>query len=148
MVTNYDPAAAPVFERIDTYEEWLQNEGAKTHGGLYIKDLYSLELDYWPRKGCNGAVVYLDGDEETDEHVVEVGPAGKTNPEHHMFNEVIYVLSGRGATSVWYDESRKQTFEWNEGRLLLDPHERLVPALQRQRLGAHPHGLRSQTSRE
>ena len=82
MVTNYDPAAAPAFERIDTYEEWQKNEGAVIQGGLYIRDLYSLELDYWPRKGCNGAVVYLDGDEETDEHVVEVGPAGKTNPEH------------------------------------------------------------------
>ena len=115
MTTNYDPALAPTFERIDTYEEWQKNEGAVIHGGLYIRDLYSLELDYWPRKGCNGAVVYLDGDEETDEHVVEVGPAGKTNPERHMFNEVIYVLSGRGATSVWYDESRKQTFEWTEG---------------------------------
>ncbi|MCY4582487.1 MAG: cupin domain-containing protein, partial [Chloroflexi bacterium] len=115
MTTNYDPTTAPVFERIATYEEWQQSEGAKLHGGLYIRDLYSLELDYWPRKGCNGAVVYLDGDEETDEHVLEIEPAGKTNPEHHMYNEVIYVLSGRGATSVWYDESRKQTFEWNEG---------------------------------
>ena len=115
MTTNYDPALAPTFERIDTYEEWQKNEGAVIHGGLYIRDLYTLELDYWPRKGCNGAVVYLDGDEETDEHVVEVGPAGKTNPERHMFNEVIYVLSGRGATSVWYDETRKQTFEWTEG---------------------------------
>ena len=75
----------------------------------------TLELDYWPRKGCNGAVVYLDGDEGTDEHVIEIGPAGKTNPEHHMYNEVIYVLSGRGATSVWYDESKKQTFEWAKG---------------------------------
>ena len=115
MTTNNDPAQVPVFERIDSYEEWKRDEGVKLHGGLYIKDLYSLELDYWPRKGVNGAVVYLDGDEDTDEHVIEIGPAGKTNPEHHMYNEVIYVLSGRGATSVWYDESKKQTFEWAEG---------------------------------
>jgi quercetin dioxygenase-like cupin family protein len=65
--------------------------------------------------GCDGAVVYLDGDEETNEHVIEVGPGGKTNPVHHMFNEVVYVLSGRGATQVWYDEGRKQTFEWAAG---------------------------------
>lgn len=115
MTTNYDPAHAPVFERIDAYEDWQKSEGAMLHGGLYIRDLYSLELAHWARKGCDGAVVYLDGDEDTDEHVVEIGPAGKTNPERYMFNEVTYVLSGRGATSVWYDENRKQTFEWAEG---------------------------------
>ena len=111
MTTTYDPDTAPVFERIDTYEEWQKDEGAKLHAGLYIKDLYTLELEHWPRKGCDGAVVYLDGDEGTDEHVLEIGPAGKTNPERHMYTEVIYILSGRGATAVWYDEAKKQTFE-------------------------------------
>ena len=115
MTMNYDPAHAPVFERVDAYDEWRESEGVKLHGGLYIRDLYSLELEHWPRKGCDGAVVYLDGDEDTDEHVIEIAPAGKTNPERFMFNEVAYVLSGRGATSVWYDENRKQTFEWAEG---------------------------------
>ena len=115
MTTNYDQSKVSVFELIDTYEQWQQDEGVIIHGGLYIKDLYSLELSDWPRKGVKGAVVYLDGDEDTDEHVVEIGPAGKTNPERHMFNEVVYVLSGRGATSVWYDEGKKETFEWKEG---------------------------------
>lgn len=115
MTTTYDPDVAPIFERIDTYEEWQKDEGAKLHGGLYVQDLFALELDDWPRMGCKGAVVYLDGDEETNEHVLEIGPGGKTNPVHHMYNEVVYVLNGRGATSVWYDDNRKQTFEWAEG---------------------------------
>ena len=115
MTTSYDPDTAPIFERIDPYEEWQRDEGVKLHSGLYVKNLFTLELEHWARKGCDAAVVYLDGDEETNEIVVEIGPGGKTNPEHHMFNEVIYVLSGRGATSVWYDESKKQTFEWAAG---------------------------------
>jgi quercetin dioxygenase-like cupin family protein len=115
MTTTFDPDTAPVFERIDTYEEWQKDEGVKLHSGLYIKNLFTLELEHWARKGCDGAVIYLDGDEETNEIVIEIGPGGKTNPEHHMFNEVIYVLSGRGATSVWYDEAKKQTFEWAAG---------------------------------
>ena len=125
MTTNYDPALAPAFERIDSYEEWRNSEGAKLHGGLYIKDLLALELDYWPRKGCNGAVVYLDGDEETDEHVVEVGPCRQDEPgAPHVQRRSIYVLSGRGATSVWYDDSRKQTFEWSEGAYFSIPMTR------------------------
>jgi quercetin dioxygenase-like cupin family protein len=115
MTTSYDPDTAPVFERIDTYEEWQKDEGVKLHSGLYVRNLFTLELEHWPRKGCDGAVIYLDGDEETNEIVIEIGPGGKTNPEHHMFNEVIYILSGRGATSVWYDEGKKQTFEWAAG---------------------------------
>ena len=115
MTTTFDPDTAPVFERIDTYEEWQKDEGVKLHSGLYIKNLFTLELEHWARKGCDGAVIYLDGDEETNEIVIEIGPGGKTNPEHHMFNEVSYVLSGRGATSVWYDEAKKQTFEWAAG---------------------------------
>ena len=114
-MTTYDQAKAPVFERIDTYEEWQKDEDVIKHGGLYVKDLYSLEVSDWPRYGCKGAVIYLDGDEDTNEHLFEIAPGGKTNPVHHMFQEVIYVLEGRGATSVWYDEGRKQTFEWREG---------------------------------
>ena len=115
MTTNFDPAKAPVFERIDPYEEWQRDEGVKLHGGLYIKDLFNLELSHWPRMGVDGAVVYLDGDEDTNEIVLEIPPGGKSNPVHHMFNEVVYILNGRGATQVWYDEKHKQTFEWAEG---------------------------------
>jgi hypothetical protein len=63
MTTTYDLDTAPIFERIDTYEEWQRDEGVKLHGGLYIKNLFILELEHWARKGCDGAVIYLDGDE-------------------------------------------------------------------------------------
>jgi quercetin dioxygenase-like cupin family protein len=115
MTTTFDPDVAPIFERIDPYEEWQKDEDVQKHAGLYVKDLFSLELSDWPRMGCKGAVVYLDGDEETNEIVLEIGPGGNTNPVRHMYNEVVYVLEGRGATAVWYDESHKQTFEWKDG---------------------------------
>ena len=43
-------------------------------------------------------------------------PAGKAlKPQRHLFEELIYIVSGRGATTVWNDPASKHTFEWQEG---------------------------------
>jgi quercetin dioxygenase-like cupin family protein len=112
---------APVVERIDPYEDWREKEGVPLVGGVYIRDMKKIEVGDWPRKGVKGALCYMDGDDENDEHVVEIPPGGSTNPEHHMYDEAIYVISGRGTASVWYDERRKQTFEWGEGSFFVLP---------------------------
>ena len=41
-------------------------------------------------------------------------------PERY-FEELIYVVKGRGATSVWTEGGRKQTFEWQEGSMFSPP---------------------------
>ena len=38
-----------------------------------------------------------------------------------MFEALIYVVSGRGATTVWQEGGKKQTFEWGEGALFSPP---------------------------
>ena len=114
-------ATAPLLERIDPYAEWRAKEGATLVGGIYMPDMRKIELGPWPRKGVNGALCYLDGDDGIDEHLVEIPPGGATEPEHHIYDEAIYILSGRGATTIWYDENTKQTFEWNEGSFFALP---------------------------
>src|SRR5258706_15021291 len=32
-----------------------------------------------------------------------------------MFEELVYVVSGRGATTIWNEGGQKRTFEWQEG---------------------------------
>ena len=118
--------AAPRLERSDPYEQWQQKEGVPIVGGIYLKDLYSLEVGPWARKGCDGAICYLDGDDDTDEHLVEIPRGGSTTPERHMYTESIYILKGRGATSVWYDEKLKQTFEWGAGSFFTPPRNTWV----------------------
>src|SRR5438309_3127803 len=112
---------APLLQRIDPYQDWRRKEGAPLVGGIYIKDMKTVEVGPWPRKGVNGALLYLDGDDEMDEHLVEIPPGGKTIPEHHMYDEAIYVVKGRGTANVWYDENKKQTFEWGEGSFFCLP---------------------------
>ncbi len=112
-----DPEQAPVIQRIDPYAEWRKAEGPPMAGGVYFRDMNEIETGPWPRKGDNvkGALCYLDGDDDCDEHIVELGPGASTVPERHIYTECFYVLSGRGSCSVWIDENAKQTFEWGAG---------------------------------
>jgi len=112
---------APIVERIDPYQDWRQREEVPLVGGIYIRDMKQVEVGDWPRKGVKGALMYLDGDDEQDEHLVEIPPGGSTTPERHIYDEAIYVVAGRGTCSVWFDEKKKQTFEWGEGSFFVLP---------------------------
>jgi quercetin dioxygenase-like cupin family protein len=121
--TNLDPEKQPALVRIDMYEEWRKREGVPLVGGVYIKEMKAVELGPWPRKGddVKGALCYLDGDDEADEHIVELSPGSSTAPLRHMYTEALYVVSGHGSTSVWRDEHAKQTFEWGPGSYFVLP---------------------------
>ena len=113
-LTEYDIA--------DGYKLWLKAEGVKVHEGFYFPQISDIELGPWERKGGAGAVVHIDNAHlPNDCHVVEIRPGGKSEPEHHMYEITIYVVSGRGATTVWNDESAKHTFEWHAGSLFSIP---------------------------
>lgn len=121
---NLDPEKQPSLTRLDMYQEWRKREGAPLVGGVYIKDMKAVEVGPWPRKGdgVKGALCYLDGDDEADEHLVELPPGGSTAPLRHLYTEAIYVVSGHGSTSVWRGEqSAKQTFEWGPGSYFVLP---------------------------
>ena len=114
---------------INPYREWQQREGVPLITGYYVADLATLELGDWPRRGGRGAFVNLEGTGGVnDMQVLEIPPGGATNPDHHLFEALVFAISGRGSTSVWYDERRKQTFEWGPGSLWaipLNAHYRL-----------------------
>jgi len=118
-----DPEKQPALTRIDAYEEWRRREGVPLVGGVYLKDINAVEVAPWPRKGkgVKGALCYLDGDDESDEHIVELSPGDYTDPLRHLYTEAIYVLSGRGSTAVWRDYGVKQTFEWGPGSYFVLP---------------------------
>jgi quercetin dioxygenase-like cupin family protein len=91
-------------------------------GGYHIPDLKSVELKRWARKGGTGTFINLEGTGQTDDaYVCEIAPGKSLEPEKYLFEELIYVLSGRGATTIWTDGGGKQTFEWQEGSLFSPP---------------------------
>ena len=118
------PPTAPLDAYIapDPYALWKEREGVPVIVDYAFEDLNAIELGPWPRKGGRGAIINIPNNFlRTDSHVVEIRPGGKSEPERHLYEEVVYVISGRGATSVWLDEKEKQTFEWHEGSLFAIP---------------------------
>src|SRR5436309_5914863 len=105
------------------YRVWQHDEGIPIYRGSYIEDLYHLPLASWPRAGQTAAFINLAGQEEDDAYVLEIAPGGHTEPLHHLFEETIFILEGRGATTFWSatDNARKQTVEWQRGSLFSPP---------------------------
>ena len=120
-------AAAPTgpleeFPIDDPYVAWQQREGMRVIEDFAFEDLGAVELSAWPRKGGQGAVINIPNVHiRNDAHLVEIAPAGKSEPERHLYEETAYIVSGRGATSIWQDEKHKQTFEWQAGSLFVIP---------------------------
>ncbi len=104
------------------YKEWLKREGIPVIEDYYIKDVRTQKLEPWKRKGGMGVYLNLIGTEDTnDSYICEIPPGKSLNPQRHLFEEMIYVVSGNGSTSVWTDGGAKRTFEWQEGSLFAVP---------------------------
>jgi len=104
------------------YDRWVREvEKMPSIEGLFIDDLRTVELAPWPRKGGKGIYINLAGQRVSDAHICELPPGGQHNPEKHMFEELIFVIQGRGATSVWREGEPKLSFEWQEGALFAVP---------------------------
>jgi mannose-6-phosphate isomerase-like protein (cupin superfamily) len=107
------------------YEVFMEEEGIPVYGGVGARDVRDLALGPWKRMGARGAFMNLDGIQAggTGFYVLEIPPAAAVNPEKHVYEELFYVVEGRGTTEVWReaDTSRKQVFEWQQGSLFAIP---------------------------
>lgn len=120
--SSEDKSDAPVYKAESFYRRWIEAEGIPIYEGFYIEDLASLELKPWGRVGGKGAYVTLDGMAGTDDsYVLELAPGEETIPKRHIYEEVVYVLSGHGETMVWQTDKAKQQFAWQEGSLFSVP---------------------------
>jgi quercetin dioxygenase-like cupin family protein len=108
-------------ERHFSYAKWRDAEGLPVITGHFVADMRTLELAPWERKGGKGVFLNLSEQEVDDAYVLEIAPGQATKPQHYMYEEVLFVLSGRGATSVWQEGQEPVTFEWGEGSMFAMP---------------------------
>lgn len=103
------------------YDRWIEQEGVPVHRGFGIEDASTVELGYWDRLSCRGAYVDLVGSESTNgAYVLEIPPGGETTPERHLFEEVVFCLSGRAIVTYWR-EGDKASFECEPGANFASP---------------------------
>src|SRR3990170_4596615 len=87
------------FSPLSSYQKWLQQEGLPVITGYYIEDLKTVEVQPWARKEARGTYINLEGTGGTnDAYVCEIGPGKATAPQRHLFEELIFVVSGAGGT--------------------------------------------------
>src|SRR3990170_3217320 len=105
------------------YEQFMEEEGIPVLRGIGLYDVRELPLSSWTRLGGRGSYIQLDGTEGVwGMYVVEIPPRSELRPERHVYEEIYFVVEGRGSTEVWKEDgSRRQAFEWQPGSLFSVP---------------------------
>lgn len=104
-----------------SYQNFVRQEGVPLYQGSALEDLRTLPLGDWERRGGRAAYTRLGDQEFYNLQIVEIPPASQLKPEHHMYDSVMYVMKGRGATTIWQEGEPRSTVEWEEGALLAIP---------------------------
>jgi uncharacterized RmlC-like cupin family protein len=106
---------------LDPYLEWLGAEGIPVVEDIGV-DLLEVPTRPWPRAAARAAAVHLKGRGDfVSMFVLELPPASSTSPQRHLYEEVVYVLSGHGSTTVDGGDGRRHAFEWGPGSLFAIP---------------------------
>ena len=107
----------------EQYPVFQKEEGIPVYTGYFFESLADIELKPWSRMGGLGAFVNLLGEETIGgNYLCEIPPGESLKPQRHMYEELVYVLSGRGATTYWAREGGpKRTFEWKDQSLFALP---------------------------
>jgi mannose-6-phosphate isomerase-like protein (cupin superfamily) len=107
---------------IDTYLDFIHAEGVPIVEGFGL-DLLAADVRPWPRMGSvNGAYALTSGRGDfIDMYVLEIPPAGAGDPQKHLYEEVVYVLEGRGSTTIEASDGTRHSFEWGPKSLFALP---------------------------
>ena len=103
------------------YDRFLEREAIPVVRGYFVEDLKELEVKPWKRMGALGCYLNMGNQQETDAYVCEIPPASQTLPQRHLCETLIYIVTGRGATTVWNNEKHKRSFEWSAGAIFAIP---------------------------
>ena len=109
-------------EKETPYTRWIKDEGLDIIPALYVRNLRTVDLKPWARRGGNAVFVNHDASRiSNDSYVMEIPPGKKLEPHRQLFEEMILILEGRGSTTVWNNEGKRITFEWKAGSLFAIP---------------------------
>lgn len=101
----------------DPYLDWTEGEGVPVIEDFGV-DLNEVETKPWARMGTRGAFVHLKGRGDfLGIFLIDIPPGGKSAPQRHLIEEVVYVLEGHGSTALKTQDGKTHSFEWGRGSL-------------------------------
>ncbi|HTE85958.1 MAG TPA: cupin domain-containing protein [Dehalococcoidia bacterium] len=112
--------------KISPHFQWMHSTGLPIHRGYYIEDGRTVELGWWDERKCRSAFVILEGQEGVGEARITEIQAGETLPAlKFALDEVVYVLQGRGLTTITDPAGQKKVFEWQPRSMFLLPRNQI-----------------------
>jgi oxalate decarboxylase/phosphoglucose isomerase-like protein (cupin superfamily) len=109
-------------EKESPYTRWVAAEGLDIISAHYVPSLNTVDLKPWARRGGKGVFINHEASRTSNDcYVCEIPPGKQLEPQRQLFEEMIYVLSGRGSTTVWNDAGQRVSFEWQAGSLFAIP---------------------------
>ncbi|MCZ6624018.1 MAG: ethanolamine ammonia lyase-activating protein [Deltaproteobacteria bacterium] len=121
MMSKPDEAPTNFVRPKAFYDLWQEREGIPIYKVFHVENLADVELGEWNRLGCRGAFVNLADPHITTAAILEIPPGGRTHPVKHIFEALIYGISGWGKTTVRSPGSTELSVEWSSHSLLSPP---------------------------
>src|SRR5699024_8322456 len=111
------------FNEPTRYQRWMESTGVPIHSGYYVEDARTIKVGPWKDRECDAVFVELVGQQGiSGAYVTEIAPGATTAPFRMALDETIYVLQGRGATTIHGpDRYAPKAFEWQTHSLFLIP---------------------------
>jgi oxalate decarboxylase/phosphoglucose isomerase-like protein (cupin superfamily) len=104
------------------YDQYVESTGVPVHRGYSIEDARTVPVGPWAERDCNAAFCVLAGQKDVSEvRITEIPPGGTTRPVKFTLDEIVYVVDGRGLTTIWAGDGKKLSFEWSKRSIFLIP---------------------------
>ena len=96
------------FLRKSPFLEFCDAEGLPVITGYGVEDLRTVPLSHWERLGGPAAYCHLEGSQGfVGSMVAEIPPGKNLKPMRHLYEELILILEGRGATQFWCEKTNQ-----------------------------------------
>lgn len=106
---------------LDPYLDWAEAQQLPIHDDFCV-DMLSAEVAYWEHSGTDAALVHVGGRGDfASTFLYEIAPGRETVEQQHLFEGVVYVLSGHGQTVFRTAAGRDISFEWGPRSMFAIP---------------------------
>lgn len=120
QASQMHPRAAEKY-LVDPYDNWARAEGVPIVTAPVV-DLAEVATAPWARFGVNGAICHVEGRcDYLTLFVLDIPAGGATTPMRHTYEDMIYVVEGRGETEVILSDGEIRHLAWGPGALFSVP---------------------------